>query len=77
MANLTLTIDDELLRRARIRALQRGTSVNAVVRAYLSAYAGDDLAREGVRNFLEIARRAESSSGPDGREWSREALHER
>ena len=35
MANLTLSIDDETLRRARIRAIELDTSVNAIVRTYL------------------------------------------
>ena len=33
--NLTIVIDDEILKRARIRAIQENTSVNAVVRDYL------------------------------------------
>ena len=33
--NLTIVIDDEILKRARIRAIQENTSVNAVVRGYL------------------------------------------
>lgn len=40
MTEVTLKIDDEVLKRARIRALERGTSVNAVVRDYLASYAG-------------------------------------
>lgn len=40
MANLTVAIDDDLLRRARIRALESGTSVNALLREYLEDYAG-------------------------------------
>ena len=40
MAILTLSIDDEVLRRARIRALELDTSVNAVLREFLEAYAG-------------------------------------
>jgi len=39
MANLTLAVDDDLLRRARVRAAEQGTSVNAVVRDLLIAYA--------------------------------------
>jgi plasmid stability protein len=35
MSNLTITIDEETLRRARIRALEQGTSVNALLRDYL------------------------------------------
>lgn len=39
MANLTLAIDANVLKRARRRALDEVTSVNAVVREYLSNYA--------------------------------------
>ena len=35
--NLTLTIDEDLLRSARKVALDRDTSVNQLVRTYLSA----------------------------------------
>ena len=37
MANLTLAVDDQLLRQARLRALEQGTSVNALLRDYLEA----------------------------------------
>jgi tetratricopeptide (TPR) repeat protein len=39
MANLTIVIDDDVLRRARIRALEQGTSVNAILRGYLETFA--------------------------------------
>lgn len=48
MANLTRSVDDELLRRARMRALELHTSVNALVRDYLESFAGDDPARQAV-----------------------------
>ncbi len=35
MSNLTITVDDEVLKQARMRALQEGTSVNAELRRYL------------------------------------------
>ena len=35
MTNLTLTVDETLLRKARILALERGTSVNAMVREFI------------------------------------------
>lgn len=76
MANLTITVDDEELRRARMRALEQGTSVNALLREYLAAYAG---AREAqartTQRVLEIARRSGAGSG--GSRWTREELHER
>lgn len=77
MANLTLNIDEDLLRRARVRALQRGTSVNALVREYLAGFAGEEPAREGVQAFLALADRASASSGARGRTWTRESAHER
>ncbi|TVR21809.1 MAG: hypothetical protein EA389_14340 [Ilumatobacter sp.] len=77
MANLTLTIDDELLRRARIRALELGTSVNAVVRTQLEAFAGGEIASEAMGRFAELAASATSGSGPEGRRWTRDDVHER
>jgi plasmid stability protein len=76
VANLTLSIDDDVLRRARIRALERGTSVNAIVRDYLTDFAGTDRARRAVQGFVEIAERSTAGSGPGGRTWAREDLYE-
>lgn len=73
MANLTLSIDGETLRKARIRALEQGTSVNALVREYLEVVAKDDR-KAGIDRFLEIA--ADSRSGSGGRRWTREQLYE-
>jgi len=75
MANLTLSIDEELLRRARIRALERGTSVNAVLREFLEAYAGAASERErAVADVLALAKR--SRSGLGAARWTRDDLHE-
>ncbi len=38
--NLTITVQDDVLRSARIRALQENTSITAVMRDYLIEYAG-------------------------------------
>lgn len=76
MANLTLSIDDDVLKRARIRALESGTSVNAVVRDYLTDYAGTNRAYRAVRGFIEIAERSTASSGAEGRAWTRADLYE-
>lgn len=37
MKNLTLSLDDEVYRQARIAAAERGTSISALVRDYLQA----------------------------------------
>ena len=76
MANLTITVDDQLLRRARVRAAQLGTSVNAVLRDYMESWAGGSEEKTAaVRSLLEQASRARSGSG--GRRWTRDELHER
>lgn len=77
MANLTLTIDEAVLRRARIRALEEGTSVNAVVREHLERYAGDDASRDAIRTVLDLARKSRARSAPAGRTWTREELYDR
>jgi hypothetical protein len=77
MANLTLTIDTDVLRRARIRALERDTSVNALVRDYLVRLAGDAAGNDPIREFLALSERSAAGSGPEGRRWTRDGLHER
>jgi plasmid stability protein len=77
MTNLTLSVDEKLLQRARIRAMQQGTSVNALVRDYLARLAGESEAADGAAEFLAIVSGADVSSGPSGRMWTRGKLHER
>ena len=59
MANLTITVDEETVKRARIRALEEGTSVNALLRDYLEDYAGVRRERaEAWRKIQDLARRS-------------------
>lgn len=73
--NLTITVDDELLRRARIRALSQATSVNAVLREFLESYAGSDVEVAARRRLADLARGSTASSGPEGRSWAREDVY--
>ena len=41
MSNLTISVDDALIKRARVRAIQQGTSVSAKVREFLQQYANE------------------------------------
>ena len=76
MANLTVTIDDRLLKLARLRALEQGTSVNALLREYLEAYAGAaDLQAKALDDLLQLSASATSHSG--AATWTRDELHER
>ncbi|HXC23479.1 MAG TPA: hypothetical protein VNU28_02745 [Solirubrobacteraceae bacterium] len=77
MANLTVSIEETLLKRARIRALERDTSVNALVRDFLEDLAAQAPPQDGIQAVLALARRSHSGSGPAGRNWTRDELHER
>lgn len=75
MAKLTLRLDDEILRKARETALRERTSVNAVVRKFLTHYASKRARQlQALRALDAVAARNESRSEA-GR--SRESLHER
>ena len=78
MKNITVTIDDETHRSARIRAAELGTSVSALVKAYLNGLAAGDQAPEpqfqGVRDMqmtfaAEPASLAPAPKGPDGQPY--------
>jgi hypothetical protein len=76
LANLTITVDDELLHRARRRAIELDTSVNALLRDYLEAFAGAAAARaQATEGILRLS--AEARSGRGNRHWTRDDLHER
>lgn len=41
MSNLTVSVDDQLIKRARMRAIEQGTSVSAKVREFLQQYVNE------------------------------------
>ncbi len=75
MANLTLALDDALLQKAREAAIRDNTSVNALVREFLTRYVDARSRRlEALARFEAVAAGSQSASeGP----WRRESLHER
>lgn len=76
MANLTITIDDEILRHARLRALEQDTSVNALLRAYLAAFAAAGSTWDQATDTI-LRLSSEARSGRGNRSWTRDELHER
>jgi len=76
VVNLTLSVDEETLKRARIRALEQGTSVNAVVRTFLESYGGVEDERRALLRFVEIAEGSDAGSRGKRRSWTREDLYE-
>jgi len=77
MANLTISVPDGVLRKARIRAIEHRTSVNAVLRDYLERYAGVGATADALEAFAILAASAHASSGPGGRTWTRDELDDR
>jgi hypothetical protein len=75
MSNLTLSIDDDVLQRAREAALRDRTSVNALVRDFLIRYADSKRRRLEALDALDAVAAA-TSARSDAR-WSRDELHER
>jgi hypothetical protein len=77
MTNLTLAIDPTVLRKARKAAIDRDTTVTALVRDFLGQISAsqvqaadthaEELARAFARNTVTLGRRT----------WTREDLHER
>jgi hypothetical protein len=72
--NLTITVDVETLRRARVRAVQRGESVNSMLAEALRRYA-DDTRPGDVFAAIEAVADAYALGSESGeRVWNREDL---
>lgn len=71
--NLTLSVDERVLERAREVAREQGTSVNALIRQYLENLAG---VRSGKDTAQEL-RRLWASGGGDsgGKKFRRDELY--
>ena len=78
MANLTLSVDDDLLKQCRLYAVQHDTSVNAMVREFLESLV--DRTQERVRAVEELNRIADAlarrAAIPEGYKWRRDDAYE-
>ena len=73
--NLTLSVDDEVLLRARQRAEALGTSVNQLVREYLDQLGGGRDPQQDAAQFERLSRVSKGHSR--GWKFDRNELHER
>ena len=76
MKNITVSLDDETYRRARVRAAELDTSVSAVVRDYLVEFAGGQTDFERRRKLQERAL-GSIATFRAGSRLNREAVHDR
>ncbi|OGN85653.1 MAG: hypothetical protein A2X23_12830 [Chloroflexi bacterium GWC2_73_18] len=73
--NLTVQLDEEVIRRARVVAAKRGTSVSALVARELETLVEQEARYEEARRRAEELMARAPSRG--GRSWRREELHDR
>lgn len=76
MSNLTIAVDEKIVRQARVRAINEGTSVSARIREFLADYAqGKDRQQIAGQAFIAAARRSKANS--ENAQWSRDDAHDR
>ncbi len=76
MANLTITVDEETLKRARIKAIERGESVNSYLAEQLRKYADDPGQAEAIARLASLAERHRIGTPGVERSWTREDIYE-
>ena len=73
--NITLAIDDDLVREARQAAEAMGKSLNQLVREYLEGLTGRDQPERDIEELRRLS--AESHGRSRGWRFNRDELHER
>jgi len=71
--NVTLSIDDHLLARARKKAEALGKSLNQMIRDYLESVSGGDDAERSIEEFKRLSGQGHSK----GWRFNRDEIHER
>jgi hypothetical protein len=72
--NITLSVSDEVVEKAREVARERGTSLNALVRRYLESLAGERRGDDVAQQFDDLWRGRTGHSG--GWRFNRDELYE-
>ena len=76
MKNITLSVDETVLAAVRRRAAERNSTVNAMVRDYLTNVAAHEGRADRAR--ARLRQLSKSSQGRLGRKtWSRKEVHDR
>ncbi|HEX5103118.1 MAG TPA: hypothetical protein VFV87_04875 [Pirellulaceae bacterium] len=78
MKNITVSLDDEVYRRARIKAAELDTSVSALVRKYLVELAGQETDFERRKRLeVEVLAKIKGRGFSAKDRLSRDEVHER
>jgi len=71
--NLTLSIDEQTVERARKRAQALGKSLNELIRNYLQMVAGGDDPERSIEEFERLS----GTGNSHGQRFNRDETHER
>jgi hypothetical protein len=71
--NVTLSIDEQLVARARKKAQALGKSLNQLIRDYLQTVAGGDDPERSIKEFRQLSGKGNSR----GWRFNRDEIHER
>lgn len=72
--NLTIALDDQLIKRARLYAAERGTTLNVLLRQLLEEEVGDRVNLTANETFRLMD---EAGPQPTPGKWSREDVYDR
>lgn len=75
--NITMAIDDKLLKKARKIAVDKDTTVTGLIREYLETLVlrEDSAKKETISELSALLERSEAVVG--NKKWTRDDLHER
>jgi hypothetical protein len=73
LVNVTLSIDEQIVARAREKAEALGKSLNQLIRDYLQTVAGGDDAERSIEEFKSLSGQGDSG----GWRFNRDEIHSR
>lgn len=71
--NVTLSLDEQVVSRARKKAAALGKSLNQLIRDYLQSFASNTGPEESIEEFRQLSGRGNSR----GWRFNRDEIHER
>lgn len=76
MKNITLSVDEKVLAAVRRKAAEQNSTVNALVREYLTQLAShEDRAAQARKRLRELSSKSRAELGR--KRWTRDELHDR
>ena len=77
MPNITLNVDDDIVKKVRKIAIEKDTTLTTMIRAFLTSVAARDarVKNEALSNLHQSFKTISRDMGQ--RKWSRDDLHER